>query len=170
MVTLKGSAPAGGAGRVCLADFRALLSRHGVRPTSQRLRVAQVLLDRPRHLSADQVMSRVNRGGKLVSLATVYNTLRLFVDRGLVNALVIDPGKVYYDSNTRPHDHIYNEDTGELIDLEKKVALRRALPLPPGTETLGVNLVVRVRSLSSRKGAPKVSLSVPGDAPDHGPE
>ncbi len=156
-------------------DYAALLQRHGVRPTSQRLAVARVLLDKARHLSADQVMWRVKRERQCVSLATIYNTLKLFRRRGLVSMVVIEPGKVYYDSNTEPHDHFYNEDTGELIDSSGQMTLRGVYPLPVGTKPLGMNVVVRVCSHARfRKNPPEGSetalLEGSEAAPTHVPE
>ena len=50
------------------------LERHGVTPTPQRLEVAEILLGRPQHLSADQILEQLRRAGSRVSKATVYNT------------------------------------------------------------------------------------------------
>ena len=61
-------------------DILDRLKRHGVQPTPQRVEVAAVLLDRPQHLSADQILERLRAAGSRVSKATVYNTLRAFCD------------------------------------------------------------------------------------------
>ena len=55
------------------------------------------------HLSADQVLERLQAAGSKVSKATVYNTLRLFADRGLVREVMVDNTRLFYDSNTAPH-------------------------------------------------------------------
>jgi len=67
-----------------------VLENHTIRPTSQRIDIAKVLLAKPQHLSAEQVFGQVNTNGELVSKATVYNTLNLFVDKGLIKEVVID--------------------------------------------------------------------------------
>jgi DNA-binding transcriptional ArsR family regulator len=74
-----------------LPDILSLFDKHGVLPTPQRLEVAEVLLARPQHLSADQILERLKDGGSRVSKATVYNTLNLFSDRGLVREVMVDP-------------------------------------------------------------------------------
>ncbi|HLU05546.1 MAG TPA: transcriptional repressor, partial [Woeseiaceae bacterium] len=66
------------------ADILKKLEQHHVTATPQRVEVAEVLLERPQHLSADQILERLREGGSRVSKATVYNTLKLFSERGLV--------------------------------------------------------------------------------------
>ena len=53
----------------------AILQKHGIQVTAQRVEIAAILLAEKQHLSADQVLSRVNGDSKAVSKATVYNTL-----------------------------------------------------------------------------------------------
>ena len=118
----------------------------GIGPTSQRLRIAEVLLGKPRHLSADQVLAEVNHDRTLVSKATVYNTLRLFTERGLVREIVVDPDRSFYDSSTGPHHHFYNSDTGELTDIAADTVRISGLPpAPEGTEAEQVEVIVRLR-------------------------
>lgn len=128
------------------AHIVSLLQTHGVRPTQQRLQIAEVLFAKPQHLSADQVLEQVNQRHGYVSKATVYNTLGLFTRKGLVREVIIDPTKVFYDSTTHPHHHIYNVDTGMLMDLDHDAINIMGLPTPPaGTEIDGIDVVVRVR-------------------------
>jgi len=122
------------------------LQSAGIGPTSQRLRIAEVLLDSPRHLSADQVLAEVNHTAAAVSKATVYNTLRLFSERGLVREIVVNPDRVFYDSSTAPHHHFYNTDTGELTDIPAEAVTISGLPpAPQGTEAEQVDVIVRIR-------------------------
>jgi Fur family iron response transcriptional regulator len=122
------------------------LREHGIKPTSQRRVVAEVVLAREQHLTADQVLRRLRDQGHPVSRATVYNTLSLFARKGLVRELTIDPRRVVYDSNPRPHHHFYDVDTGELTDIpESSVELSRLPSLPKGARMDGVDVVVRVR-------------------------
>lgn len=122
------------------------LRAHGITPTQQRVDIAEILFARSQHLSADQVLERVNRETELVSKATVYNTLGLFARKGLVREVIIDPGKVFYDSNVEPHHHFYNIDTGELTDIDAaEVNIQNMPDLPEGTDTIGVDVIVRIR-------------------------
>ncbi len=124
-----------------------LLKRHDITPTQQRIEIAQILFAEPQHLAAEQVMAAVNREGALVSKATVYNTLGLFARKGLVREVIVDPSKVFYDSNTREHHHFYNVDTGELTDIHAEHLNLGDLPaIPDGTQREGVDVIIRVRN------------------------
>lgn len=131
-------------------ELQEKLARHGVQPTPQRLEVAAVLLDRAQHLSADQILDRLRAAGSRVSKATVYNTLKLFGECGLVRELTVDPDRKYYDSTTHAHHHFYHVGTGELSDIpEDQVRIMDLPPLPPGTEQESVEVLIRVRDCSA---------------------
>jgi Fur family iron response transcriptional regulator len=122
------------------------LKRHGISSTPQRLEVAAVILERPQHLSAEQILERLRAGGSRVSKATVYNTLKLFSERGLVRELTVDPDRKFYDSTTHSHHHFYHVETGELSDIpEDQVEILSLPPLPAGTEQESVEVLIRVR-------------------------
>lgn len=129
------------------AELITMLQEHDIKPTQQRLQIAGVLFAKPQHLSADQVLDQVNKlTGVYVSKATVYNTLGLFTRKGLIREVIINSTKVFYDSTTHPHHHIYNVDTGMLMDLDADEININGLPTPPaGTRIDGVDVVVRVR-------------------------
>lgn len=124
-----------------------LLRDHKITPTHQRLEIAHALFSRMEHLSADQVLAFVNQRHAETSKATVYNTLRLFVDKGLVREVIVDPTKVFYDPNTGPHHHFYDVETGEITDIdESHVAFSNLPPLPLGKIAEGMDVIIRVRS------------------------
>lgn len=124
-----------------------LLASHGLQVTSQRLDIAEYVLRKPQHLSADQILAAMRERGSRVSKATVYNTMNLFSDRGLVRTVEVDPERQYYDSTSEPHHHFYNVDTGELTDIPADgVSLAVQASLPAGTVQEGVEIVIRVRS------------------------
>ena len=125
---------------------RLILERHGIRPTAQRLRVAEILLTAPRHLTAEQIIGSLRETSGRVSKATVYNTLNLFVEQGLAREIHADPDRCVYDSTMAPHHHFQNLDTGEMIDIRPDdLSFARLPELPPGTEIAGVDVVIRVR-------------------------
>lgn len=128
-------------------EILAKFEDHGVLPTPQRLEVADVLLSKPQHLSADQIIEQLREGNSTVSKATVYNTLNLFEKRGLIKECLVDPERRFYDSTTQPHHHFYNADTGELSDIPMSDIEFSGLPrLPAGTQLEGAELIVRVRN------------------------
>ncbi len=127
-------------------DVIEILKSHGVLPTPQRVEVATVLLEKPQHLSADQIIDQLRAYGSRVSKATVYNTLHLFGAKGLVKELNVDPRRRFYDSTTHPHHHFYHVDSGELSDIEEKqVRIMGLPPLPEGTEQESVEVLIRIR-------------------------
>ncbi|MCK9530057.1 MAG: transcriptional repressor [Gammaproteobacteria bacterium] len=123
------------------------LQAKGITPTTQRVTIGQVLFARPQHVSAEQVLDMVNTEGSHVSKATVYNTLNLFARSGLVREVIVDPTKIFYDSNTRPHHRMFAMDTGVLSDLPSDQFQVLGMPdLPDGTSVVGLDVVLRVRS------------------------
>ena len=123
-----------------------ILESGAVKPTRQRLAIARVLFARHQHLSADQVMLSANCAGTELSKATVYNTLKLFVEKRLIREVIVDPDKVFYDSNTGPHHHFYDIQTGEIIDIDAaEITVAGLPPLPEGKVAEGVDVIVRMR-------------------------
>ena len=130
-------------------DILRKLKQHGVMPTSQRIEIASILLARPQHLSADQIIDQLNGRGSRVSKATVYNTLKLFSDQGIVKELSVDSCRKFYDSTTHPHHHFFHVDSGKLSDIpEAQVNISGLPPLPAGTEQESVEVLIRVRDKS----------------------
>jgi Fur family iron response transcriptional regulator len=128
------------------AQARSILEQRGVRPTAQRVRVAELLLTAPRHLTAEQILAALRQSSGRVSKATVYNTLKLFVEQGLARQIHADPERCVYDSTMAPHHHFQNLETGEMIDIRPEdLAFAKMPPLPPGTEIADVEVLVRVR-------------------------
>jgi Fur family transcriptional regulator, iron response regulator len=122
------------------------LREHGITPTQQRVEIAGVLFERHQHVSADQVLARVNARDASVSKATVYNTLGLFAEKGLVREVIVDPARVFYDSNLDPHHHLFHVDSGTLEDVPVSQVDVNGLPdLPPGMDVEGVDVIIRVR-------------------------
>src|SRR5574342_521719 len=126
------------------ADIAGLLRNHGIRPTHPRIEIAHVLFTRREHLSADQILALVNSRYAESSKATVYNTLKLFLEKKLVRELIVDPARVVYDPNTEPHHHLYDVVTGRLTDIPAgDIRVSGLPPLPSGTVAEGVDIVVR---------------------------
>ena len=127
------------------AEVTDLLKNHGITSTLQRVEIARELLSKRQHLSAEQVMDKVNQGRNIVSKATVYNTLRLFSSKGLTREIVADPTRMFYEPMTTAHHHFYNIDTGELTDIDPDKIQFNDLPKPPkGCKQAGVEVIIRV--------------------------
>lgn len=125
-----------------------ILEASNIKATRQRVDVASVLLEKHIHLSADEVFSKVEAAGSAVSRATVYNTLSLMVERGILSQVIVDPSRVFYDSNTVPHHHVFDTDSGKLTDVsDGEVEVVRLPPLPEGKQLEGVDVIIRVKSV-----------------------
>lgn len=94
-----------------------LLESRGIRPSAQRVAIAGYVLATAEHPSADQVWRRVQQQFPMVSRATAYNTLKLFVEKGLLQELVLAPGYAVYDPKTEPHHHFLDEEEGSIHDV-----------------------------------------------------
>jgi len=128
------------------SDILDLFDKFGILPTPQRVEVAEILLVRPQHMSAEQIIDRLHKLGSSVSKATVYNTLNLFGERGIVKEVMADPVRKFYDSSTHPHHHFYNVETGELSDIpEDEVSFNKLPSIPNGTQQVGVEVLIKVR-------------------------
>ncbi len=135
-----------GANESVIHSLTERLSRAGVRPTAQRLRIAALLLGRPQHLSAEQVLAGLRNQGMRVSKATIYNTLNLFAASGLIRQLSVGDDRCWFDSNTEAHYHFHDLDTGALMDVSlRDVEFQRLPEPPPGMQVDGIELVIRLR-------------------------
>jgi Fur family transcriptional regulator, iron response regulator len=93
------------------------LRDHGVQPTAQRVAVAEYALQTDEHPSAEQVYARVRERFPMLSRATVYNTLNLLVEKGLLKQLTLAEGRVVFDPNMERHHHFIDEATGTIHDV-----------------------------------------------------
>ena len=98
-------------------DLIEKLEHAGIRPSAQRVAIAAYVLSTEDHPSADEVWNRVKAEFPMVSRATVYNTLQLFREHGLVQQLVLAEGSVVFDPKVEPHHHFVDDDTGAIHDI-----------------------------------------------------
>ena len=94
-----------------------VLKDFGINPSAQRVAVAQYVLHTDEHPSADEVWTRVRELFPHVSRATVYNTLNLFVEKGLLRQRVLTEGRVIFDPKLDDHHHFIDEDSGKIHDV-----------------------------------------------------
>lgn len=124
------------------------LTDAGLRPTRQRLALARLLVGdgRHRHVTAESLHDASRATGEKVSLATVYNTLKLFSEAGLLREITVNGARSYFDTNTSNHPHFFWEDTGELMDAPARELEICGLPkAPAGAEISKVDVVIRLR-------------------------
>ncbi|MGV8985122.1 MAG: iron response transcriptional regulator IrrA [Cypionkella sp.] len=128
------------------------LAQGGLRPTRQRLALARLLVGdgQNRHVTAESLFALTGGVGEKVSLATVYNTLRAFCSAGLLNEVVVDGARSYFDTRTDDHPHFYWEDSNSLTDAPTDQVQIASLPdAPAGTEIARVDVVIRLRAIKN---------------------
>ena len=113
------------------------LAEAGLRPTRQRVALAALLIGdgNDRHVTAESLHAASQDAGEAVSLATVYNTLRAFCDAGLMQEVMVDGSKSYFDTRTDDHPHFFWEDDSRLTDAPAdQLEIRRLPDAPAGAE------------------------------------
>lgn len=131
-------------------EIRQKLQNAGLRPTRQRVALAELLFAKgDRHLAAEDLHSEATQSGVGVSLATVYNTLHQFTGAGMLRILSVEGSRTYFDTNTSDHHHFYIEDDGEVVDVPVSNLTVENLPEPPdGMEIANIDVVIRLRRKS----------------------
>jgi Fur family iron response transcriptional regulator len=127
------------------------LTEHGIQPSAQRVAVADYVLYTSDHPSADQVWAQVKRSFPMLSRATVYNTLNLFTDKGLLRELVLSEGKVVFDPKLDPHHHFLDEETGEIVDVPWSALDVRRVHNLSGFEVREYQVVMRGKKTRAHK-------------------
>jgi Fur family iron response transcriptional regulator len=123
------------------------LCQAGLRPTQQRLRLGSLLLSNAgRHVTAGTLHAEAVSAGMQLSLATVYNTLNVFTDAGLLRRIGIDGSKSFFDTNPAGHHHFFVDSEDRLLDVPGPGVEIDQLPQPlPGYEISRVDIVVHLR-------------------------
>lgn len=136
-------------GAPAAVEIRGMLRRSGLRPTRQRMALAELLYGKGnRHISAEGLHEEAMARNVPVSLATVYNTLHQFTDAGLLREVAVDGSKTYFDTNTTDHHHFFVEDDDVVFDIpHEKIGIGRVPEPPEGYEISRVDVVVRLRRI-----------------------
>ena len=128
-----------------IVDIKQHLTDAGIYPTPQRITIAKVLFVDFMHLTADELFDKVKANN--VSRATVYNTLKLFSLKKLVREITVDATRTFFDTNTGPHYHFYNVDSGELTDIEDpEIAKHFVQDIPKDMLLEDIDITVRIRN------------------------
>jgi Fe2+ or Zn2+ uptake regulation protein len=134
-----------------LRDVASVLEDHGIQPSAQRVAVASYVLHTDQHPSADEVWRRVQESFPQLSRATVYNTLNLFVERGLLRQLSLTEGRVVFDPKLERHHHFIDDETGGIFDVPWQAAELSAAPKVPGFDVHDYQVVMRGRRRATRR-------------------
>jgi Fur family iron response transcriptional regulator len=134
-------------------DEVTVLKDHGVNPSAQRVAVAKYVLHTHDHPSADEVWNRVRRRFPQVSRATVYNTLNLFVRKGLLRQFVLTEGRTVFDPNVANHHHFIDEGSGTIHDIPWDAVEVSNVPKLDGFEVREYQVVMRGRRRRGGRGS-----------------
>jgi len=130
----------------CLAEIMTMLRTAGLRPTRQRVELAQLMYGAgDRHLSAESLHAEASAGGIKVSLAPCFKSLKQFPGGRLLREVAIEGHKTYFDTNTSNHYHYYIEHEGRISDIPAEEVRVVGLPeAPDGMEIKRVDVIVRL--------------------------
>ena len=124
------------------------LRKSGLRPTKQRTKICEVLFntDKTFHFTINDLVKMIEvKTNQKISLATVYNTIHAFKNKGYLKEITINSTQSYFDTNITDHHHFYDERKKELIDLENQdifpIKLKKTIP---GKKIKSVEVLVRV--------------------------
>ena len=124
------------------------LRSSGLRPTRQRLTICKALFDRQEtfHFTIEKLKKIIEKGSKKkISLATLYNTVHAFKEKGYLKEISLKGNKTFFDTNTKHHHHFYDEDMSHLVDIEDKNILVNYQPkLPSGKKIKSVEVLVKI--------------------------
>ena len=130
------------------SEYTKKLRKSGLRPTTQRLKICEVLFntDRTFHFTINDLVKKIEDQSKQkISLATVYNTVHAFKNKGYLKEILISSSQSYFDTNITDHHHFYDEEKKELIDLKNEdihqIKIKKTLP---GKKIKSVEVLVRL--------------------------
>lgn len=133
-----------------MTDIIARCEAKGLRMTEQRRTVARVVGDAEDHPDVEELYARATAIDPRISLATVYRTVKLFEESGILEKLEFGDGRARYEDAERDHhDHLIDVNSGEVIEfidpeieaLQEKIAARLGYKLiGHRLELLGVPL------------------------------
>jgi Fur family transcriptional regulator, iron response regulator len=128
-------------------DLTEKLRDAGLRPTQQRLALANLLFGRgDRHICAEDLHAEAVKAKVPVSLATVYNTLNQFKSAGLLRELAIEGDRSYFDTNTSNHFHFFDNEKRALMDIEADGVSVVGMPtVPKGKIIDRIDVIVRLK-------------------------
>ena len=126
------------------------LRKSGLRPTKQRIKICEVLFDTDKtfHFTIKELVKIIeNQANIRVSLATVYNTVHVFIKKGYLKEIPLNSSQSYYDTNVSHHHHFFDEEENKLIDIDQadvdEINIRKKIP---GKKIRSVEVIAKIVS------------------------
>ena len=127
------------------------LRSFGLRPTKQRLAICKILFNRKKtfHFTIEKLKKIAEKkSNKKISLATLYNTVHAFKNRGYLKEITLKGNKTFFDTNIKNHHHFYDEDMSQLFDIDDKNISINYLPKTPnGKKIKSVEVLVKIEDI-----------------------
>ena len=127
------------------------LRASGLRPTKQRIAICKVLFDKKEtfHFTIENLKKIIEKlSKKKISLATLYNTVNAFKDKGYLREITLKGNKTFFDTNTKHHHHFYDEDMSQLVDIEdKNISISNLPKTPIGKKLKSVEVLVKIEDI-----------------------
>lgn len=102
------------------SDLSQKLIDNGINLSYQRIQILEYIekcLEERKHPTSEEIFQGLQKENKLISKATVYNTINLFEEKGLIKQINIDGKVSRYELSTDPHGHFYCKECGEIYDI-----------------------------------------------------
>ena len=123
----------------------------GLRPTKQRLAICKVLFDRKKtfHFTIEKLKRIIEKESKKkISVATIYNTVHAFKEKGYLKEIPLKGNKTFFDTNIEHHHHFYDEDMSQLVDIENKnISINNLPKTPNGKKIKSVEVLVKIEDI-----------------------
>ena len=126
------------------------LRSSGLRPTKQRIKICKLLFDRKStfHFTINDLSKILKKEmSEKISLATIYNTVNSFKNKGYLKEISVNNDMSYFDTNTSNHHHFLDINTNELIDLKNedvhKIKIKKKIP---GKKINSVEVLVKIEN------------------------
>ena len=126
------------------------LRKSGLRPTKQRIKICEVLFDADKtfHFTIKELVKIIeNQANMKVSLATVYNTVHVFIKKGYLKEIPLNSSQSYYDTNVSHHHHFFDVEENKLIDIDQydvdEINIRKKIP---GKKIRSVEVIAKIVS------------------------
>ena len=120
----------------------------GLRPTKQRLAICKMLFDKKEtfHFTINKLKKIIEKESKKkISVATLYNTVNAFKEKGYLKEISLKGNKTFFDTNTKHHHHFYDEDMSQLVDIEdKNISVNYLAKIPSGKKIKSIEVLVKI--------------------------
>tara|TARA_B100001113_G_scaffold128669_1_gene105050 strand:- start:10057 stop:10455 length:399 start_codon:yes stop_codon:yes gene_type:complete len=130
-----------------ISKYEKLYRKLNVTPTKQRLDLAHLIFAKKQHFTAAELIKLAEKNNLNISMATVYNTLSLLEDKGMLKTINIDNELKFYDTNLENHHHLYNTTMSTLTDIAHDKVIFAELPeLPKNLEIESTELLIKAHN------------------------